>query len=337
MKVQVLGKPTKWRIAVYSAIFWAPVGYLVWLNTMPGKSFSGPTTAASDRENRLSEDLSRDVRVLSVDIGERNLEHPKALESAAKMIEASLQSSGLEVTREPYEAEKQTVANLEAVKKGGALETEIVVVGAHYDSVFGSPGGDDNGSGVAALLAIAHTLASEHFARTIRFVAFVNEEPPYFWHDTMGSLVYARACKARHDEIVHMISLETMAYFSDAPKSQKYPFPLGFVYPSEGNFIGFVGNTSSHTDVKLAVGVFRDNVRVASEGGVYPAFFPGIGWSDQWAFWQVGYPGIMVTDTAPFRNPNYHTKDDLPQALDFARFAGVVEGVTEIVRKLASP
>lgn len=304
---------------------------------MPGKSFSGPALEPSKRENRLSEDLSRDVHKLSVEIGERNLDHENALDLTAAMIDAELTAYGYDSQRLEYEVRGNKVANLEGTKKGSSRADEIIVIGAHYDSVEGSPGADDNGSGVAALLAIARAVAADHFARTVRFVAFVNEEPPYFWHDSMGSLVYARACKARGDKISEMISLETMGYFSDDEDSQKYPFPLSYFYPSEGNFIAFVGNTSSRSSVRGAIGAFRNAARVPSEGGVYPGFLPGIGWSDQWSFWQVGYPGIMITDTAPFRNPNYHTQKDLPPSMDFDRFAKVVEGVIDVVRAFANP
>jgi Zn-dependent M28 family amino/carboxypeptidase len=304
---------------------------------MPGESFSGPPLQASVRENQLSEDLSRDVHTLSVDIGERNLDHFAELERAATMIDHELSAYGYDVARVDYEVRGKTVGNIEGTKKGSTRADEVVVIGAHYDSVEGSPGGDDNASGVAAMLAIARAVAGDHLWRTIRFVGFVNEEPPYFWHDSMGSLVYARACRTRGDNIVQMISLETMGYFSDADDSQKYPFPLGSFYPSEGNFIAFVGNTSARDSVRDAIGTFRNSARVPSEGGVYPGFLPGIGWSDQWSFWQAGYPGIMITDTAPFRNPNYHTAHDLPPSMDFDRFAREVEGVIEVVRKFASP
>ncbi|MEO7112263.1 MAG: M20/M25/M40 family metallo-hydrolase [Polyangiaceae bacterium] len=304
---------------------------------MPGESFSGPALKASVRENQLSEDLSRDVHTLSVEIGERNLDHPEALQDALQMVHDSFFADGLKLTTQSFDVDAKPASNFEGEKKGTTRASEIVVVGAHYDSVTGSPGADDNASGVAALLAIARALQSEHFARTIRFVAFVNEEPPYFWHDSMGSLYYARSCKTDHDDVVEMISLESMGYFSDDEDSQKYPFPLGLFYPSKGNFIAFVGNTSSRDSVRNAIGTFRDSARVGSEGGVYPGFLPGIGWSDQWAFWQTGYPGIMITDTAPFRNPNYHTQKDLPPALDFDRFAREVEGVIDVVRSFANP
>jgi Zn-dependent M28 family amino/carboxypeptidase len=213
---------------------------------------------------------------------------------------------------------------------------QIIVIGAHYDSVFGSPGANDNGSGVAAMLALARRFAGKPAGQTLRFVAFANEEPPYFQTEQMGSLVYASRCKARGDQISAMISLETIGYFSDAPRSQTYPsLGVGAFYPTTGNFIGFVGNIRSRTLLRRAIFLFRQQGKLPSEGGALPSFIPGVGWSDQWAFWQSGYPGIMITDTAPFRYPHYHAATDTPDKLDYDRFALVVSGVEKTIAELA--
>jgi Zn-dependent M28 family amino/carboxypeptidase len=209
-------------------------------------------------------------------------------------------------------------------------------VGAHYDSVVGSPGANDNASGVAGLLALARRFAGKPRGQTLRFVAFVNEEPPYFQTEEMGSLVYAKRCQARGDNISAMVSLETIGYFSDAPGSQKYPSAgLGFFYPSKGNFIGFVGNTRSRALLRSAVSAFKKERKLPCEGASLPAVIPGIGWSDQWSFWQCGYPAIMVTDTAPFRYPHYHSSTDTPDKLDYDRFALVVSGMEKVIAELA--
>ena len=170
----------------------------------------------------------------------------------------------------------------------------------------------------------------------MRFVAFVNEEPPYFQTEQMGSLVYAKRCRARHDPIEGMISLETIGYFSDAPRSQNYPSPgLGVFYPTTGNFIGVVGNFASRDLVRKTITIFRDQAKLPSQGAALPAFIPGVGWSDQWAFWQNGYRGIMITDTAPFRYPDYHSLSDTPDKLDYDRFALVVSGMEKVLAVLA--
>ena len=151
----------------------------------------------------------------------------------------------------------------------------------------------------------------------------------------MGSFVYARRCKARGDQISAMISLETIGYFSDAPHSQTYPsLGLGAFYPTTGNFIGFVGNVRSRSLLRQAISLFRQQRKLPSEGAALPSFIPGVGWSDQWAFWQHGYPGVMITDTAPFRYPHYHAATDTPDKLDYDRFALVVSGVERIIEEL---
>jgi Zn-dependent M28 family amino/carboxypeptidase len=188
------------------------------------------------------------------------------------------------------------------------------------------------------MLALARRLAQKPAQHTLRFVAFVNEEPPYFLTEQMGSFVYAGRCKARGDQISAMISLETIGYFSDAPHSQTYPsLGLGVFYPTVGNFIGFVGNIHSRSLLRRAIALFRKHARLPSEGAALPSFVPGVSWSDQWAFWQHGYPGIMITDTAPFRYPHYHSATDTPDKLDYDRFALVVSGMQKVIKGLDKP
>jgi hypothetical protein len=153
----------------------------------------------------------------------------------------------------------------------------------------------------------------------------------------MGSWVYAKRCRQRQENVVAMLSLETIGYFTDEPDSQKYPFPLGLVYPSTGNFIGFVSNMGQSAKlVRKVIKLFREKCKFPSQGGTIPGFIPGIDWSDHWAFWQEGYPALMVTDTAPFRYPYYHDSDDTPDKLDYERMARVVKGVEEVVAELVS-
>jgi Zn-dependent M28 family amino/carboxypeptidase len=255
------------------------------------------------------------------------------LNAAADFIEDSFSRAGLHPRRDSYELRGQACHNIEAEISG--TRPDIVLIGAHYDSVFGSPGANDNGSGVAALLALARRFAGKPAQQTLRFVAFVNEEPPYFLSEQMGSFVYAGRCKARGDRISAMISLETIGYFSDAPHSQTYPaLGLGVFYPTIGNFIGFVSNVHSRALLRRSIALFRKHAKIPSEGAALPSFIPGVSWSDQWAFWQHGYPGIMITDTAPFRYPHYHSATDTPDKLDYDRFALVVSGVQKVIEEL---
>jgi Zn-dependent M28 family amino/carboxypeptidase len=301
---------------------------------MPGRSYRGTLPPLTEAQAGLAARLRADVETIAGDIGERNTLRPAALAAAARLIEGRLESVGYGVRRHEFQAEGITVANLEALVPGGAAADQIVVVGAHYDSVWGCPAANDNASGVAAGLALAEAFAGRPASRTLRFVFFANEEPPFFQTEQMGSLVYARECRSRGERVVAMLSLETIGYYSDREGSQRYPPPLGLLYPSRGDFIGFVGNVASRWLVRRAVGAFRRHAKFPSEGGALPAFFPGVGWSDHWAFWEQGYPAVMVTDTAPFRYPHYHLSTDTPQHLDYQRMARVVEGLQAVVRDL---
>ncbi len=299
---------------------------------MPGKNPASAASLSPD-ELRLRAELEADVQHLAGEIGERNIAHYPQLEAAAEFIERSFSSASLQPRRETYELQGRACHNLEVEIRGA--RSQVLVVGAHYDSVSGSPGANDNGSGVAAVLALARRFAAKPRGQTLRFVAFVNEEPPYFQTEQMGSLVYAKRCKARGDDISAMISLETIGYFSDVPRSQVYPSPgLGVFYPPTGNFIGFVGNLPSRDLVRRAIGLFREQRRLPAEGASLPSFVSGVGWSDHWSFWQCGYPAIMVTDTAPFRYPYYHMSSDTPAKLDYDRFALVVSGMQKVIENL---
>ena len=318
-------------------VFVAPALVAWWVMVrMPGKSFHGASPALSTAELVLREELAADVRQLAGAIGERNVAHYEALVAAAEFIAQSFVQAGLIPRRDGYEVAGKLCENIEVEIPGSSAE--VVILGAHYDSVLGSPGANDNGSGVAVFLALARRFAGKPNARTLRFVAFANEEPGYFQSEQMGSLVYASRCKARGDRIVAMVSLETVGYFSDAPGSQNYPMlGLGAIYPSRGNFIAFVGNVSSRALVRQAIASFRQHATLPSEGAALPANVPGVGWSDHWAFWQHGYPAIMLTDTAPFRYPHYHARSDTPDKLDYDSMARLVTGVEEVVTDLANP
>jgi Zn-dependent M28 family amino/carboxypeptidase len=301
---------------------------------MPGQSFRGELPAATEAERSIQQELERHVRALAVEIGPRSGVARAALDRARDYVEAELRDVGYQPTMQRYSAGDVEYANIEAVRGGATRPDEIVVVGAHYDTVPETPGADDNASGAAALLALADRFADRRSARTLRFVAFANEEPPHFQSETMGSLVYARACRARGDRVTAMLSLESVGYYAIEPGTQKYPPPLSAFFPSTGDFIGFVGNLGSRALVQQVVGAFREHARFPSEGAALPGWIPGVGWSDQWAFWAADYPALMVTDTAPFRNPNYHTPNDILETLDLERTARVVLGLEHVIALL---
>jgi Zn-dependent M28 family amino/carboxypeptidase len=282
----------------------------------------------------LESRLRSHVEALAGQIGERNVRRPPALHAAEAYIAGEFTALGFEVTRQTYVAEGVESSNLEATVPGHTRATEIVLVGAHYDTVPGSPGADDNASGVAGLIEISRALREVRPARTVKLVAFVNEEPPFFYFGEMGSRVYARAARDRGDDIRVMLSLEMLGCYSDAAGSQDYPPLLGLFYPEAGNFIAFVSNLRSRRALADLVGAFKSNSDFPAERLASPGIVPGVSWSDQLSFWREGYPAVMVTDTAFYRYRHYHKATDTPDRLDYARMARVVEGLAKAVATL---
>lgn len=319
---------------------------MIW---MPGRSFAGELPALTATEVRLKQTLQQDIAKLAA--GPRS--NPETLEAAAQFIEQRFAQAGLETQRQTYGVKGNSgergkgdrYSNIVAEITGAEQPDQIILLGAHYDSAYTAPGANDNASGVAALLALAEQFAKADAqpARTLRFVAFVNEEPPFFQTEDMGSLVYARQAKANGDNIIAMLSLETLGYYSDEPGSQDYPALLNWLYPSTGNFIAFIGDVGSRKLVRTSIHDWRDRVAFPSQGAALPRGIPGVGWSDHWSFWQVGYPAIMVTDTATYRDPHYHTDDDRPEWIDGGpselgkanRLAQVVTGLGQLIGDFA--
>jgi Peptidase family M28 len=287
---------------------------------------------------KLEMRLREVVDVLSRKIGERNLFRPDALNRAAEYLQLEAEKNGYRVDRQSFAVRSQTCHNLVVSISGQSHAQEIVIIGAHYDTARGTPGANDNASGVAALVVLCEMLAKEQFQRTVRFVFFTNEEPPYFQSKgEMGSSVYAQSCKDNNEDIRLVLSLETMGYYSDTEGSQRYPPILSRLYPSTGNFIGFVSNLESKPQLDAVIRSFKRHSNVPAYGGALPGEMQGVGWSDHWSFWQQGYAGIMVTDTALFRYPHYHQPSDTIDKIDFVRLAKVVEGLAKTIRDFADP
>lgn len=302
--------------------------------SMPGTQYSGGAVAADEA---LANALRADVTHLAVDIGERNLgNEPEALQRTAAWLETRLTSLGYDVRSQSFQVGDHEVRNLSVERRGVDVPDELVVVGAHYDSMLGTPGADDNGSGVSVALSLAEFFSKERPRRTIRFVFFTNEEPPFFRGGLMGSDVAAKASRSANENITAMLSLETLGYYRDEERSQHYPWLFSLFYPTRGDFVAFVGDTASRELVHDVVLTFRGVAKIKSDGVAAPSILPGIDWSDQGPYWRQGYPGLMVTDTAPFRNPNYHREGDLPDTLDYARLAHVTVGLRTVVTRLAN-
>ncbi len=301
----------KYAWAVGIAIFIVAITSFGW---HPSRPYEG----SGDRE--AAQRLREHVRVLSVEIGIRDIFSGDALVRARGYITGVLVESGYHVDHQEYEVAGRKVANIIAIKEGRDGTKEPVIVGAHYDSCA-NPGADDNASGVAVLLELARSLAQAPLERGARFAFFVNEEPPFFQTNMMGSRVYTRHLKERKEDIHGAVILESVGYYSHKRFSQKYPPLLGLFFPNRGNFLAVVGNIRSR---HLAF----DATRALRKGKV-PArtlvldYFPAASFSDHWSFWQEEYRGIMITDTAFMRNPHYHQPTDTPEKLDYDVMAGL--------------
>lgn len=305
------------------------------ITCMPGRSHRGSLPPLTAPEETIRTALRRHVETLAAAIGERHIWNDGSLAAAADYVERALAAAGLPVTRQRFAVRGVEVANVVGEIGAARPDREVVVVGAHYDSVIGTVGANDNASGVAALLELARLLADRPLARQVRLVAFANEEPPFFLSSDMGSRQYARRCREGRDRVVAMLALETMGCYSDRRFSQSYPFPFGLFYPRTGNFIAFVGNLRSRALVRRCVGAFRRHAAFPSEGTAAPGYLPGVFWSDHWAFWREGYRALMVTDTALFRYGYYHLAGDTPEKIDYARLARVVTGLAGVIEELA--
>ena len=314
----------------------AVIGYLVMIRVKPVVVRPAPREEVRAEVVGLEQRLIAHVRTLGGSIGERNLHRPQALRAAADYIRQVWSGQGLTVGEESYEVAGQQCVNLVVEQKGVREPDKIVLVGAHYDSVFGSPGANDNATGVALLLEMSRVLKQESLSRTVRFVAFVNEEPPYFLSEQMGSRVHARRARERGEDIVAMVSLETLGYYSNSPGSQQYPFPFGAFYPRTGDFLAVVGNLPSRGLVVEFLRHFMAAGDFPVEGVATFSSIPGINWSDHWSFWKEGYPAIMLTDTAPFRYPEYHSSHDLPAQVTGPEFARAARGIIQAIRAIAA-
>ena len=278
--------------------------------------------------------LRAHVEMLAGTIGERHLWRCEALDRAARYVSAQFEG-GYVPQWQTFDVARIPVSNIEATLTGTDQAADIIVVGAHYDSVSGCPAANDNGTGVAAMLELARRFSGRPQPRTLRFVAFVNEEPPFFRTEHMGSVVYANAAKDRGDRVMGMLALETMGYYSDEQGSQKYPPEIAAHYPDVGNFIGFVANNASAQLMRQSRQAFERRTQFPLQALAAPDDVAGVGWSDHWAFWQAGYAAMMVTDTAPFRYPWYHTADDTPDKVDYEKLSEVVDGLEAVIEALA--
>lgn len=279
--------------------------------------------------------LQQHVLTLAEEIGERHHSEKKSLDKAAQYIKQEFVKAGFEPTLQLFN--ESVYCNIIAEIAGNEKQNDIIIIGAHYDTVWLSPGADDNASGVAALLEIARALSGQHLARTVRLIAFTNEEQPFADTEEMGSKIYVRSLLDKDENIIAMFSLEMLGFYSDKKGSQRYPAVANLFYPDTASFIAFVSNLPSRSLLISAMANYSGKATVPAHGLAVPEFLvPDIRRSDHASFWDFGYPAVMITDTADYRNINYHTVGDVIGTLDFNRMAGVVAGLINTFELLAN-
>jgi Zn-dependent M28 family amino/carboxypeptidase len=301
--------------------------------SQPTNSFPGAD------QTQLVADLRQHVDRLAGLIGPRHVGAPKALQAAATLIDRALSAVGYTVERQWYLAQGHDVCNLVTEIRGTKRADQIVVLGAHYDTVPTTPGADDNASAVAVLLEVARILHDCRPKRTIRFVAFACEEPPHYFTNEMGSQVYARQCRTSGERIIGMLCLEMVGFFISASGTQSVPdaIPrfLHWAFPRRGNFLAAVGNMPSWRLCWKFRRGFKRATRFPLFSICLPELIHDIRRSDNSSFWDQGYPALMLTDTSYLRNPHYHLSSDTPETLDYESMASVAVGVAGAVSSLA--
>ncbi|NDD28675.1 MAG: M20/M25/M40 family metallo-hydrolase [Proteobacteria bacterium] len=308
------------------------VGGLVWfLCVMPGPRTREGSGAPTSDERALAERLRRHVAHLAA--SPRPATDVSAQARALAYIEAQLSDAGVGVKRQRTVADGSGLPNLVVRRDGTRADLPAIVVGAHYDSVEGSPGADDNASGVAALIELARLTADVRPARSIVFAFFSEEEV-----DMRGSRFLAADLRAGGVAVEAMLSLEMLGFYCDAPESQRYPVSmLSWIYPSRGDFVAFLGNLRSRRLTRTCVEAFRRTVAFPCEGLAAPDALRDVFRSDNASFWAEGFPAVMVTDTSNFRNPHYHKASDVPDTLAYDRLARVVLGLRGVLDRLVVP
>jgi hypothetical protein len=318
------------------------ITFTAWWAWMPERDKSETADPPDSITMELERTLEADVRYLSEEIGERNMHRRGSMQAAASWIEGRFRELDFEPRREAYRLSRgiysgQTADNLIAELTGTEMPDEIVIVGAHYDTVPGSPGANDNASAVASLLALAGYFSDKPQKRTVRFLAFANEEPPFFKTEDMGSYAYAGELLRRGEHVTAMFSMDGLGFYSDEPGSQGYPLPgIGWIYPDRANFIAFVTRFRDMRLMKQSLRAFRAEAALPAEGVALPGWVPGTDWSDHWSFWQHDFPAFLITDTLPYRDPHYHTANDLPEHLDFIKLTKLNIGLRSVVKELAN-
>jgi Zn-dependent M28 family amino/carboxypeptidase len=299
----------------------------------PGKPESANETGPGPEVKHLY----NHVHYLAEQIGSRSFYEYEKIDAAKNYIETVLKDLGFDYTLQSYRYQGNTFSNIIVTIPGQKAPGKIFIIGAHYDTVLNTPGADDNASAVAVLLELCRLLRGYQPAKTLKLIFFVLEEPPAFQGKYMGSCVYARTAKEKKEDIFGMISLEMLGYYNDTKGAQTFPLPLmGLFYPTVPNFIGVVGNLKSRRLVKQVAGSIKKGSSMPVESLAAVKLVPGIDLSDHAPFWRMGYPAVMITDTAFYRNPNYHAITDTIDTLDFKKMAELLQGLVQVAKDQTS-
>lgn len=285
-----------------------------------------------------SERMRRDVRVLTSITPARNAYNIASLDKSADYITAEFGKTGCRIDRQYFSNKDKRYQNI--VCSFGPEDAERIVIGAHYDVKGEQPGADDNASGVAGMLEIARLIGETKapIRHRVDLVAFTLEEREFLREPLrtrkLGSYTYAKGLHESGARVRLMMALEMIGYFSDKPGSQRYPLFLKWFYPDKGNYIAVVGSLGEGLAVQDIKRHMSAACRIPVESLSAPSLIPGVNFSDHHSFWRFGYRAIMITDTAFYRNPNYHRATDTVETLDFGKMAEVVKGVYWTIDRL---
>ncbi|MBI4823378.1 MAG: M28 family peptidase [Nitrospirae bacterium] len=272
--------------------------------------------------------LMADIKYLTEVVGERSYMDVEKLNMTADYIEERFRSIGCDTKRQPFQYAGNTYWNIICEIRGLSEPDKTIVIGAHYDTVSGTPGADDNASGVAGIIELARLSLKNPLPMTIHLVSFSIEEPPLFRTRQMGSYAYAESLRKERANIIGMVSLEMIGYFSESKGTQFYPLPFfRWFYPEKGDFIAFVGNLKSRAFTRKFKSAFTNVSRIPVESLNAVSLVPGVDFSDHSSFWKFGFPAFMITDTAFYRNPNYHGRGDTASTLDYERMSEIIRGI----------
>ena len=319
-----------WLVLILGMCLFA-IGFFVFLITQP---LVLPIQKQQAPISVNPEKLKTHVEKISNEFSPRSALFVQNLDKTAAYVKQEFAIAGGNVSEQAFEANGKTYRNI--IARFNAESEDRIVVGAHYDAAGSLPAADDNASGVAGLIELAYLLGRTKLTKHVELVAYTLEEPPFFGSNQMGSFIHAKSLKDENAAVRLMMSLEMIGYFSDEPNSQSFPVSaMSLFYPSRGNFIAVVGSFGNFSIVRRVKSAMKAQSEVPVRSINAPASIPGIDFSDHRNYWKFGYDAVMITDSAFYRNPNYHTAADTPEKLDYNRMSKVVEAVYYAVLSFA--